>query len=131
VGGDAVHRDLLARERPQPGAPAADAPAGLIRGHDRAGFDPVDERGVGRLAAPRRTGDRLHHPTRSHRKAELAQQPRDLGGWQPQSLAAPGRQRDRARPKLDGGRAEGVGGLLGMARLHRRRHTWQRPISSS
>jgi hypothetical protein len=118
VGGDAVHRDLLARERPQPGAPAADAPASLIWGHDRAGFDPVQERGVGRLAAPRRASNRLGHPTRSHRQAELAQQPRDLADRQPQSLVTPGRQRDRARPKLDGGRAEGVRGLLGMARLN-------------
>jgi hypothetical protein len=74
---------LLARERPQPGASAADAPAGLIRGHDRARLDPIDERGIGRLAAPRRAGDRLGHPTRSHRQTELAQQPRDLAGWQP------------------------------------------------
>jgi len=118
VAGDAVHGDALARERPQPGAQASHPPAGLIRRDGRARRDPCDQRLVGRLAAPGRTGDRLAHPARSDPQAELAEQPRDLARRQPQALAAPGSQRDRARAKLHGRRAQRIGGLLGMARLH-------------
>lgn len=67
---------------------------------------PSASAGVGRLAAARRPRHRLGHPTRGDLKAELAEQPGDLAGRQPQPLVAPGGQRDRARADLDAGRAQ-------------------------
>jgi hypothetical protein len=100
TGGDGVHRDLLPGKRPQPRPPPTRPPAGLIRRHHRAGLDPLDERQVGRRRPPGGAGDRLDHPTRGDRHAELAEQPGDLAGRQPQPLAQPGGQRDHTRPKL-------------------------------
>jgi hypothetical protein len=67
---------------------------------------PSASAGVDRLAAARRPRHRLGHPTRGDLKAELAEQPGDLAGRQPQPLVAPGGQRDRARADLDAGRAQ-------------------------
>ena len=103
---DAVHDNALPGEGPQPGTAATDPPAGLVRCDDRAGLHPLGQRGVGRLAAARRPRHRLGHPTRGDLKAELAEQPGDLAGRQPQPLVAPGGQRDRARADLDAGRAQ-------------------------
>jgi hypothetical protein len=114
---DAVNDNALPGEGPQPGTAATDPPAGLVRCDDRAGSHPLGQRGVGRLAAARRPRHRLDHPTRGDFKAELAEQPGDLAGRQPQPLVAPGGQRDRARADLDAGRAQRIRGLLGMAGL--------------
>jgi len=63
-GGDQVHGRVLARERPQPCLAAVDPPARLIRSHDRALSDALDQRQVGRLEPSCLARDRSHDPTR-------------------------------------------------------------------
>jgi hypothetical protein len=105
-------------------APAADAPAGLIRGDDRAGLRAADQRDAGRLQTARRPCQRLGHPTRGDRDAELAEQPGDLARrqaqapWTPTPPARPraGRPGRRRRPTLArSAQDDGAGHVVGTA----------------
>jgi hypothetical protein len=63
--GDPVDRDLVADKRPQPRLGLADPPAGLVRGHHRAGPHRLDQRLVGRPGTLGGPADRLNDATRS------------------------------------------------------------------
>ncbi len=120
AGGDPVDGHPVAGEDPQPRLGAGDAPAGLVGGDRGAAADRRDQRVIGRLAAAPRPGDRAGYPAGGHRHAELAEQRRDPTGGGAPLLDQQHHQRDRPRARLGAGRAQRVGGLLGVARLHPR-----------
>jgi hypothetical protein len=111
TGRDQVHRHQIARERPQPRLATVDPPAGLIWRDRGAAADRLDQHPIGRLKPTGLASDRLHHPTWGDADPEPGQRPSGLLRREPQLLVELGRQRDRARAKHAGGRAQRVGGL--------------------
>ena len=109
---------LAGDEGPEPLQVRRDAPARFIRRYHGTAADRRTQGRIGRVRLARGAVHRVHQPAARDRQAEaIAQQRGDLPVRQPEAFIQEDGERDRLRPQLHGGGAQGVGGLQGMAPL--------------
>ena len=119
AGTDRIDRRVRRGVRPQPMTPAADAPAGLVRGDDRRVADLLAEFLVGRRGVAGGAVEQAGETARGDVEVErVAQQVGDLRQRDAHLGVHFDHEADDSGAELYAGRTQRVGGLQGVSALH-------------